>query len=169
MFRSYSSHRLLPSVLPVALGSKNPQKTLVQDHAYNERKPEAYFDEWIQANGSTALAAEKHTEVKKRLFVEFSKRIHQNNIPLVLVEAPYHPAIRRSTPIREESWKDYQAFLESFTGPAIVHLDAYQDLTLEEKEFLDFTHLGEQGRSRFTRYLGEQLLGSVLNKSSKSE
>ncbi len=127
-------------------------------YIYEENKPERYFlDEIKKANGKR-FVPRPYTEMSRELFVLFADDVVSNGVKLIYIDGPTHPLCKKL--YGREIDTAYNSFISDQADKiGFVYL-AESDLPrFTEEEFIDFTHLNEKGRVKFSQFLKEQLSG----------
>lgn len=132
--------------------------------AYHKRKPESHFRKMIEKYRSRPRYHDhRYRALNEAAFHKMAMTLEEQGIPLLVVEGPVHPVIRRFyDPALDDQFREFMTSAADTHG--FTYLPASELPRFGDDNFNDITHLNAGGRARLTDFLagylqahGEQL------------
>jgi hypothetical protein len=101
--------------------------------------------------------------MNEKLFTLFAEEVKTRGIDLIVVDGPTHPMIKEF--YKKESELAYNYFFKARAKRfGFVYLGRDDLPDFNSKDFIDFTHLNNTGRIKFTRFIENYLSKNLLNR-----
>ena len=128
------------------------KRTEPQIYGYTDNKPESYFEDEIKKANKNKYYVSQYTELNEELFILFAKDVVSEGVKLIVISGPTHPLIKLC--YSEELDIAYNNFItEQASKIGFTYLREDQLPSFTAEDFIDFTHLNAQGRSKMSRFL----------------
>ena len=112
----------------------------------------SYFEDEIKKANKNKYYISQYTELYEELFILFAKDVVSEGVKLIVISGPTHPLINLCYP--EELDIAYNNFItEQASEIGFTYLPENKLPPFSAEDFIDFTHLNAQGRSKLSRFL----------------
>lgn len=129
---------------------------VVRTYAYSESLPESYFIKEIEIANGQRFSPKPYSKMAFELFSLFAKDAVTNGSRFIYINGPTHPRCKEL--YKKEVETEYDSILSHQAAEIGFTYLSERDLpTFEENEFIDFTHLNEAGRAKFSDFLKKEL------------
>ncbi len=124
---------------------------------YTQDAPPEHFEQEIEMAQGRKFTVTPYTRLNQVLFEEFADYLKEHGVQLIVVPGPTNPRIgdiydRKTIDPLFYSYLDYQQKRAGF-----LLVSDTQMPELEIGDFIDFSHLNEKGRTKFTAFIGDYL------------
>lgn len=166
-FPFYKYNQKLVSIIDIGLnewlvtgirtGPKNYTLSGVMTDEQLAKELDYYGDDFFHFN--------PFTDLHKRSFIEFAKKARDEDVRLIVVEAPVRE--RLMADYRANLVNDFNDFMNSKSKSiGFEYIDKNLLPSFYENDFHDLTHLNKEGRDKFTNFLASYLLeADIVNVS----
>jgi hypothetical protein len=114
--------------------------------------PESYFEDEIKKDNKNRYYISQYTELNEELFTTFARDVVSDGVKLIIISGPTHPLIKLC--YSEELDIAYNSFIaEQASEIGFTYLRENQLPSFTAEDFIDFTHLNVQGRSKLSSFL----------------
>ncbi|MDD5513602.1 MAG: hypothetical protein PHD09_07520 [Candidatus Omnitrophica bacterium] len=133
-----------------------------KNYAYYENMSDSYFKEKVSQAGSNRYTVDGFTMMNEKLFILFAEEVKTMGIDLIVIDGPTHPMIKEF--YKKESELAYNYFFKAQAKRfGFIYLGRDDLPDFNNKDFIDFTHLNNTGRIKFTRFIENYFSKNLLN------
>lgn len=123
---------------------------------YTENFPPEYFERQYARYKGNRFYLSQFTPVEKDAFRLTMAKLNESNIPVLVIDAPGNPLIKKT--YKPEVRIDYDNFLhQEVVERGIPFLPLSDIPQFDKDDYIDFTHLNSGGRARLSDYLAGYL------------
>ena len=145
----HSFHRIIPNIITSSMSGKVPKRP--QQYAYHRPKSAGYFGQLIkQHKDNPRFIEHRFVSTYRQEFLDMCQKIEHSHVPFIVMQAPTHPKIHQVyNPELDDKVAEFFREINKECKFDYVETSSLPEFFAED--FIDFTHLNEQGRVKFTK------------------